>query len=202
MNSKPFLFIIFVSAFFIIAGGQTAYAKNQSATNVQAFVTYKYVDPMTELEAFHFSFKDEKGRLNSKSKTYQTMLYSMKFNPAWFVKVVNVKEMLSQQNMQNIRAVGHIGEMVAKAGSKTREDPQRDWKRRQQVQDKIARNFSDCIRGVDGYNDRRAGKEVELPSWDGNAWANNLGDYIVSESPCYNPNLESNQCWEQLTPVK
>jgi hypothetical protein len=373
MISKTFLVIIFVLAFVIIAGGQTVYAKNQSAPNVQTFVTYKYADPMTGMEAFHllipkgwkaqgaikwlanpalpvqsrfrfynpsgsgefnlfptrsyfwtdnrtflstnppgslrfhsrvaqpvnlhaaftdvvipaadrnmqsvgiikekdvpelatlargspvqgvhasaqggkmrieyqergrlmeeefyaavsqfvvnlpgsgysgnyfinywyiddvFSFKDEKGKLDSKTKTYQTMLYSMKVNPAWFAKVVNVKEMLAQQSMQNIRAVGRIGEMVAKAGSKMREDQQRDWERRQQVQDKIARNFSDYIRGVDRYNDPRAGKEVELPSGYGNAWANDLGDYIVSESPSYNPNMESNQHWEQLTPVK
>ena len=35
-----------------------------------------------------------------------------------------------------------------------------------------------------------------------NAWANDLGEYIVSESPSYNPNIESNQHWEQLTPAK
>ena len=130
------------------------------------------------------------------------MLYSMKVNPAWFAKVVNVKEMLAQQTMQNIRAVGRIGEMVAQAGSKMREDQQRDWERRQEVQDKIARNFSDHIRGVDRYHDARAGKEVELPSGYGNAWANNLGEYIVTESPSYNPNTDSSQHWEPLTPVK
>lgn len=159
------------------------------------FINYWYID-------YVFSFKDEKGKLDSKTKTYQTMLYSMKVNPGWFAKVVNVREMLAQQTMQDIRAVGRIGEMVAKAGSKMREDQQRDWERRQAVQDRIARNFSDHIRGVDRYHDARAGKEVELPSGYGTAWANNLGEYIVTESPSYNPNVDSNQHWEQLTPVR
>ncbi len=159
------------------------------------FINYWYID-------YVFSFKDEKGKLDSQTKTYQTMLYSMKVNPAWFAKVVNVKEMLAQQQMRNIRAIGRIGEMVAQAGSKMREDQQRDWERRQEVQDRIARNFSDHIRGVDRYHDPRAGKEVELPSGYGNAWANNLGEYIVTESPSYNPNSNSNQHWEQLQPVK
>lgn len=159
------------------------------------FINYWYVD-------YVFSFKDEKGKLDSRAKIYQTMLYSLKVNPAWFAKVVNVKEMLARQQMQNIRAIGRIGDMVARAGSKMREDQQRDWERRQEVQDRIARNFSDHIRGVDRYHDARAGKEVELPAGYGNAWANNLGEYIVTESPGYNPNIGSNQHWEQLTPVR
>ncbi len=159
------------------------------------FINYWFID-------YVFSFKDEKGKLDSKTKTWQTIIYSLKVNPAWFAKVVNVKEMLAQQQMRNIRAIGRIGEMVAQAGSKMREDQQRDWERRQQVQDRIAQNFSDYIRGVDRYHDARAGKEVELPSGYGNAWANNLGEYIVTESPGYNPNIGSNQHWEQLTPVR
>jgi hypothetical protein len=161
----------------------------------QYFINYWFID-------YIFSFKDEKGKLDAGTKIYQTMLYSMKVNPAWFAKVVNVKEMLIQQQMRNIRAVGRIGQMVAQAGSQMREEQQRDWERRQAVQDKIARNFSDYIRGVDRYHDARAGKEVELPAGYGNAWANNLGEYVVSESPGYNPNIGSNQHWEQLTPVR
>ena len=160
-----------------------------------SFINYWYID-------YVFSFKDEKGKLDSKSRIYQTMLCSMKVNPAWFAKVVNVKEMITQQTMQNIRVVGRIGEMVAQAGSKMREDQQRDWERRQAVQDRIARNFSDHIRGVDRYHDARTGKEVELPSGYGTAWANNLGEYIVTESPNYSPNVDSNQHWEQLKPVR
>ncbi len=44
--------------------------------------------------------------------------------------------------------------------------------------------------------------KVELPSGYGTAWANNLGEYVVTESPGYNPNVDSNQHWEQLTPVR
>ena len=159
------------------------------------FINYWYVDNV-------FSFKDEKGKLDSHTKLFQTMIYSLKVNPQWFAKVVNVKEMLAAQTIQNIKEIGRIGNMVAKAGSKMREDQQRDWERRQQVHDKIAQNFSDHIRGVERYHDPRAGKEVELPSGYGNAWSNNLGEYIVTESPGYNPNVGSNLHWEQLTPAK
>jgi hypothetical protein len=92
--------------------------------------------------------------------------------------------------------------MIAQAGSQMREDQQRAWEQRQQVNDRIVQNFSDHIRGVERYSDPRAGKEVELPAGYGNAWANDLGEYVVSESPSFNPNLNSNQHWEPLKPAK
>jgi hypothetical protein len=159
------------------------------------FINYWYID-------YVFSFRAEKGGLSSRSKVFQTMIYSVKVNPGWYAKVVNVKEMLAQQAIRGIKAVGRIGEMVARAGSEMRADQMRAWEQRQQAQDRIARNFSDYIRGVDRFHDPLAGKEVELPSGYGRAWSNNLGEYIVSDSPSYNPNVGSNLNWQELTPVK
>lgn len=159
------------------------------------FINYWYID-------YVFSFRAAQGRLTSQNKTFQTMIYSTQVNPQWFAKVANVKEMMAQQASRNIKAIGKIGEMVARAGSEMRADQMRAWEQRQQVQDRIARNFSDYIRGVDRYNDPISGKQVELPSGYGRAFANNLGEYIVTESPSYNPNIGSNQNWVELTPVK
>ncbi len=160
-----------------------------------SFINYWYIDDI-------FSFRDQKGKLDSRSKIFQTMIYSMKVNPRWFAKVVNVKEILAQNAIRGIKAVGRIGDTIAKAGSNMREEQQRDWERRQKAQDKIVENFSDHIRGVERYNDPRAGKEVELPAGYGHAWSNNLGEYVVTESPSYNPNIGSNLRWEQLELTK
>ena len=56
--------------------------------------------------------------------------------------------------------------------------------------------------GVERFNDPFAGKEVELPSGYGRAFANNLGEYIVTDSPSYNPNIGSNLHWEELKPAR
>lgn len=159
------------------------------------FINYWYID-------YIFSFKAEKGKLDAQSKIFQTMAHSLKINPRWFAKVANVKEQLAQMVIKGIQAVGRIGEMVARAGSEMRADQQRDWERRQQASDRLAQNFSDYIRGVDRFYDPLAGKEVELPSGYGRAWANNLGEYIVSDSPSYNPNIGSNLNWQELQPIK
>jgi hypothetical protein len=159
------------------------------------FINYWYID-------YVFSFKAEKNRLDSQAKVFQTMVYSMKVNPRWFAKVVNVKEMMVQNIMRGIKATGRIGDMVARAGSEMRESQMRDWERRQQANDRIIQNFTDHIRSVERFNDPFAGKEVELPSGYGRAFANNLGEYIVTDSPSYNPNIGSNLHWEELKPAR
>ena len=155
------------------------------------FINYWYID-------FIFSFKAGKGKLDAQSKTFQTMIYSLKVNPQWFAKVTNVKEIMIQMIMEGIQAIGRIGNIIAKAGSEMRADQQRAWEQRQQAQDRIAQNFSDYMRGVERYQDPFSGKQIELPNDYGYAWANNLGEYIVTDSPGYNPNLGSNLHWEPL----
>jgi len=159
------------------------------------FINYWYID-------YVFSFKAAKNRLDSQAKVFQTMVYSLKVNPRWFAKVANVREMMAQQVIRGIKTLGRIGEMVARTGSEVREDQMRDWERRQQANDRIIQNFSDNIRGVERFNDHFSGKEVELPAGYGRAFANNLGEYVVTDSPSYNPNIGSNLHWEELTPVK
>lgn len=159
-----------------------------------SFINYWFIDNV-------FSFRAEKGKLDNNARLFQTMIYSVRINPKWFAKVVNVKEMLAQQNIRRTKHIGRIGQMIAKAGSEMREDQMREWEKKQQAYDRIARNQSDTIRGVDRYYDERAGKEVELPTG-GHAWANNLGEYFVTESPSLNPNESSNQHWERLRPVR
>jgi hypothetical protein len=39
---------------------------------------------------------------------------------------------------------------------------------------------------------------VELPSGYGHAWANNLGEYILTEDPNFDPNVQSNLHWEPM----
>lgn len=159
------------------------------------FINYWYID-------YVFSFKAGKDRLDSQAKVFQTMVYSLKVNPRWFAKVANVRDMMAQNVIRGIKAIGRIGDMIARAGSSMREDQMRDWERRQQANGRIIQNFCDNIRGVERFNDPFTGKEVELPSGYGHAFANNLGEYIVTDSPSYNPNIGSNLHWEEISPAK
>lgn len=159
------------------------------------FINYWYID-------YVFSFKSEYQKLDSNSKIFQTMIFSFKLNPKWFAKVVNTKEKMVQMIIQGIKELGRIGTIVANSSTQLREDQLSDWERRQQANDRVVQNFSDNIRGVERYNDPYTGNEVELPSGYGHAWANNLGEYIITESPSYNPNIGSNLSWVQIEQAK
>lgn len=154
------------------------------------FINFWYVDNV-------FSFRAEKGKLDANAKLFQTMIYSVKLNPAWYAKVANVKEMLAKQEIEKTIRIGRIGDMISRAASKLRGDQYRSWEASQKTYDRIGRMQSDTIRGVDRYYDERAGKEVELPTG-GHAWSNGLGEYYFTERASDNPNIGSNLHWEQL----
>jgi hypothetical protein len=67
------------------------------------------------------------------------------------------------------------------------------------VKDRLADDFSNSILGLDSYRNPIDGSTVELPSGYSSVWANSLGEYVLSDSPSYNPNAESNLNWQQMT---
>lgn len=160
-----------------------------------SFIDYWYID-------YVFAFRAGRGELDSNAALFQTMLFSLQVNPQWFAKVVNTKEYLVQAATRGIQAVGRAGEIAARAGSDLRAEQQADWERREAAKDRAAENFSDYVRGVERFTDPHAGTEVELPSGYGHAWANDLGEYVITTSPSYNPNTESNQHWEPMPPSR
>ena len=54
-----------------------------------------------------------------------------------------------------------------------------------------------AYRGVDTYIDPGSNRAVELPSGYGNVWTNG-SEYILSDSPGYNPNVGSNVVWQEM----
>ncbi len=159
------------------------------------YINYWYID-------YIFTFKAGYKKLDSNSKIFQTMIFSFKLNSKWFAKVVNTKEKMVQMIIQGIKTIGKIGKVIASSSSELRDDQLADWERRQQANDRVIQNFCDNIRGVERYNDPFSGNEVELPSGYGNVWANNLGEYIITESPSFNPNVGSNLNWQQIEQIK
>lgn len=157
--------------------------------------------PITNMNWFVdyiFSFKAEKGKLDEKVKTFLAIVCSFKVNPQWLNKYSQLTEMLIQQQIQQIRHIGEISKIISKTHNEISDGMMKSYEERQRVNDRIAENFSNHIRGVDVYNDPNAGRPVELPSGYNQAWANKSGEYILSDSPSYNPNEGSNVEWTKI----
>jgi hypothetical protein len=146
-----------------------------------------------------FTFRAAAGRLDATADIFSAMLQSFKPNPNWYAAFKTVAQSLAQQQINRIQHIGQIGQMIAQAGSQMREQNLNDWYRRQEIYDRLSVDRSRAIRDVDGFYDPHSQEVVELPSGYGHAWANNLGEYILTEDSSYNPNLDSTQHWEPMS---
>jgi hypothetical protein len=145
-----------------------------------------------------FAFRAAAGRLDNTADLFGVMIGSFQLNPEWYAAYKSIVQILAQQQIQHIRTIGQLGDLYAQAGREMREQNLRDWYARQEVYDRLATDWSRTIRSVDAFYDPHRQEVVELPSGYGHAWANNLGEYIVTESPSFDPNVYSNLHWEPM----
>ena len=151
---------------------------------------------MTYLE----SFRAVKGQLDSDTKIFQTISFSAKTDQNWLNKYNQVVDYLIQKQIQQIQSLGQLSNIISQTSNEISDANYAAWQQTQSVNDRLAHDFSNNILGVESYNNPFDGSTVDLPSGYSYAWANNLGEYILSDSPSYNPNTESNLNWEQMTP--
>jgi hypothetical protein len=147
---------------------------------------------------FLFLFRSAAGRLEAAADLFSAMIRSFQLNPQWYAAYKAIVQSLAQQQIQRIRHIGQIGQLLAQTGSEIREQNLRDFYARQETYDRLSTDWSRAIRDVDGFLDPHRQQVVELPSGYGHAWANDLGEYILTEDPNFNPNLNSNLHWEPM----
>jgi hypothetical protein len=145
------------------------------------------------------SFRAEKGQLDSNSKVFQTISYFAKTDVNWLNKYNQVVEYLIQQQIQQIQSLGQLSNIVSQTSNEISDANYQAWQQNQDVKDELANDFSNSILGIDSYYNPITDGSVELPSGYSSAWTNSLGEYILSDSPNYDPNVESNLNWQQMT---
>ncbi len=145
-----------------------------------------------------FSFKAEKGKLESNTKIFQAITASFKLNPQWYAKYSNVIEYMAQQKITQIKSIGEFSRMLSRMSDQVSEEKMQQFNARGDVYDEVSQKFSDNTLGIDRYFDPHEGKEVELPGGYNHAWSNNNGEYIMSDNPNFNPNVGSNLHWEPM----
>ncbi|MBM3498841.1 MAG: hypothetical protein FJX74_09230 [Armatimonadetes bacterium] len=158
------------------------------------------VDTIVWFANYIFSCRSAEGRLDAGADLFRTVVSSIRLNPTWKSACEQITVGLCQNQIRNIRQIGEFGRAYAQQGSDQRDSQLDDWYARQEIKDGIMDDVSRTIRGVDAFYDPHKEQTVELPGGYGHAWANNLGEYIVTESTDFNPNLGSNLHWEPMEP--
>ena len=144
------------------------------------------------------SFRAPKGKLDLYSNTLQTIAFSSSINLQWLNKYNQLVYYLIRQQVKQIQSIGQLSNMLSQMSDEISSENQKAWEDRQATNDKLVDDFTHGILGVDSYYDPIAEKTIELPSGYNNAWTNSLGEYILADSPSFNPNIGSNLNWQPM----
>jgi hypothetical protein len=145
-----------------------------------------------------FSFKGKAGQLEEQTKVFQTITSSFRINQQWQAKYNNVIEYLAQQQIHHIQSIGEFSRTLSQMSDQMRSDQLQQYEQRSSVYDKVAQQHSDNMLGIERYYDPFEEREIPLPSGYNHTWCNNLGEYIMTDNPNYNPNAESNLTWKPI----
>ena len=126
------------------------------------------------------------------------MVNSFQLNPQWFNKYSQLVEYLIQNQIQQIRAIGEISRIISQTSNEISDMMMKSYQDRQAVYDRLSTDFSQMIRGVEEYYDPVQQKPIELPTGYNSSWVNGLGEYILSDTYDFNPNIGSNQNWQRM----
>ncbi|MBC7232248.1 MAG: zinc ribbon domain-containing protein [Chloroflexi bacterium] len=148
--------------------------------------------------SYLFSFRTLAGRLDDLVDIFQTMAGSFRLNPLWYSRYTQVSQYLIQNQIQQIHNIGQLSRIISQTSNQISDMMMESYYQRQQVYDRISSSFSQAIRGVDEYHDPFKEYGVELPGGYRHAWANSLGEYILTDDPNFNPNIGSNLNWQPM----
>ncbi|MEN6475966.1 MAG: hypothetical protein ABFD81_18270 [Syntrophaceae bacterium] len=145
-----------------------------------------------------FSFKAPKGKLDQNAPLFKAMTDSFRVNPGWFNAYNQVIDMLVKAQLRQIRSMGELSRYISQTNNEISDSMMRSYNERQKVYDRIGEKVSESIRGTEHYYNPIEASEVELPGGYQYVWTNPSGEYILTDSPGYNPNVESNKNWQEI----
>jgi hypothetical protein len=135
------------------------------------------------------------GELEAKSKLFATMVGSIRPNQQW---VAAVQQVITNIGNAQIKGAADRSRIWAKSSRETSEIINRGYQQRQAVQDRLATQYDQTIRGVETFVNPSTHEQVELTSGYKEAWSNGSGEYVLSDSTSFKPSMVLNGNWVKL----
>lgn len=145
-----------------------------------------------------YSFRARRGELDSVSPLLHTVVSSTQINRRWLNEYLQVVALWEKGQMQAIRNAGEISRIIAQVSDEIQAITSETFEQQQATNDRVSRQYSEMIRGVEHYDDPFKSEEVELPSGYESVWASETGEYILSNNALLDPNLGSIVNWQRL----
>lgn len=155
-----------------------------------------------------YAFRASAGNLDAVGQACMASVKSFKMNPRWLQfcqmesqRIIKEREMIAKMMQQmaadqrrNLQRLGDLSRSISQASDSLMDG----YMARSAAQDRMHDNWTEAYRGVQSYNDPSSDYTPQLPGGYDHAWGNSLGEYIVSNDSSFNPNLFSNNNWQEL----
>ncbi|MEX2681820.1 MAG: hypothetical protein Q6373_009470, partial [Candidatus Sigynarchaeota archaeon] len=96
-----------------------------------------------------FACKAGAGRLDGMAPTFQTIALSFRLNPRWYAALTRLIQALTSAKIQQIQNIGQISRMIHETHEEISDSIMAAYNARQSSQDRVARQFSEYVRGVE-----------------------------------------------------
>lgn len=159
------------------------------------------------------SFKTTRGALDKRRGVMAYVVHSVRPNPQWRERAEGIQHYLNEQfnrnlaqGYANIDAAGRLSRQIS-----ANNDAMISSMERQRAAARATApvasgrsandKFSDYLRGVDTMDDPRTGTS-QHSNKEQFHWTDGYGNYTHSNDGSFNPNLNSNITWQQMTPAR
>jgi hypothetical protein len=136
-----------------------------------------------------------KGQLEAREKLFAMIIGSIRPNQAWINAVIQ-----TQMAMGNaaIKGAADRSRIWAQASNDIGNTYSQGYQQQQAVQDRLAEQYSQSVRGVETYVDPTTREPVELTGGYKEAWSNGRGEYILSDDATFDPAATLHEHWTQM----
>lgn len=154
-----------------------------------------YAAVYTQVATAQIGTRAPAGRLDELGPLFSTMIASYRPNLAW---TNAVQQVMTNMGNTAIQGAADRSRIWSQANREISDIIRQGYDYQQQSQNRIAESWSQTTRGVETYVDPGTNERVELSSGYTQAWSNGQGEYILSDSPNFNPNHELRGNWREL----
>ncbi len=129
-----------------------------------------------------YAMRAPKGQLDF---TFAEMVRkTLRIAPEWGRRITQHNAKISAANQKGAR---DRSDVIAKTGSDILDMQMETWRNSNNSSDRMQRESSEAIRGVETYNDPYYGGTVELDQTYDNAWQLNDGSYVLTDDASFEP---------------
>jgi hypothetical protein len=145
-----------------------------------------------------FAMRAPPGELPAHQKLFRTVLSTVRLDPTWQGRVLQVQTNMSAANVQS---AADRSKIIAQSGADQSRAIREGYENRQAALARSNERFSDAMRGVQNFHNPTTGEDVKLSNEYAHAWVSGNGEYVMSDSSG-NPGQVLQGHWTELQPVR